>query len=210
MEIMFLVLLLIGGVMVNDAQVEEPATGVFEVIQPGQKTPVDGRLESDLGNNHITYTKDGFIINKDDLVPTTKTKFNNSEVQNEDGVVVSSALVKPNLQQSIIESECSLESDYKVFFENNQSNLNDDSLETISTAIQAALKCNVEGVVVKGYATKVGSIEHNIELATNRANSVKQYITQSSALNVRVVNPLTATETIKPSRYATITLVKAE
>lgn len=65
-----------------------------------------------------------------------------------------------------------------VYFEWNQSALNQAALETLNAAIERARVCEIESVVVVGHTDTSGSTQHNIGLSERRASVVRDALAE--------------------------------
>ncbi|MEJ0059095.1 MAG: OmpA family protein [Terricaulis sp.] len=64
-------------------------------------------------------------------------------------------------------------SEFVVYFEWDRSNLNQQALEVIDSAVTRARACNVGGVVVVGHTDTSGSAQYNLGLSERRASVVR-------------------------------------
>ncbi|MEJ0059094.1 MAG: outer membrane beta-barrel protein [Terricaulis sp.] len=64
-------------------------------------------------------------------------------------------------------------SEFVVYFEWDRSNLNQQALEVIDSAVTRARSCNVGGVVVVGHTDTSGSAQYNVGLSERRASVVR-------------------------------------
>ncbi len=163
-------------------------------------------------NSFVIYSDKGYVISNADLVPTKKTKWVGLAVPNSQPTVVAHALGSKQTSQEKTGSKASqgenvcLKGSYKVFFDNDKYNLKPNTILTIAEAVKQANSCNTDTIYISGHATITGTIDHNIQLATNRANAVKDLVEKLTSFKVKVLNPLSAKLTIKPERFAVITL----
>ena len=67
---------------------------------------------------------------------------------------------------------------FVVYFERDQSALNQAALETLNAAIERSRVCEVESVVVVGHTDTSGSTQHNIGLSELRASVVRDAIAE--------------------------------
>jgi outer membrane protein OmpA-like peptidoglycan-associated protein len=64
-------------------------------------------------------------------------------------------------------------SDFVVYFEWDRSDLNQQALEVIDSAVTRARACNVGGVIVVGHTDTSGAAEYNVGLSERRASVVR-------------------------------------
>lgn len=202
MEIVLLILVFVGYASVNDGTEENPTVASHEQFK-------NYAPDKSLGS-FVIYSDKGYVISNKALVPTKKTKLVGSlELDSQPSVAhknsakllgqVKIASKQTSHDKGLIES-------YKVFFDNDKYDLKNDSIVTITKAIKRASSSHEKVVYVRGYATNTGALNHNIQLATNRANAVKELIESLSSLKAEVLNPLSAKQTIKTERFAVIIL----
>jgi outer membrane protein OmpA-like peptidoglycan-associated protein len=64
-------------------------------------------------------------------------------------------------------------SEFVVYFEWDRSDLNQQALEVIDSAVTRARACNVGGVIVVGHTDTSGAAEYNVGLSERRASVVR-------------------------------------
>jgi len=91
-----------------------------------------------------------------------------------------------NKQAEASQSEEVIEVSDKVYFDLNNSGLSDDAKKILDNQI-SWLKSDIAiKVVVEGHCDERGTREYNIALGAKRANSVKNYLTQSGVNSSRI------------------------
>ncbi|GAB6071511.1 hypothetical protein JCM30760_26090 [Thiomicrorhabdus hydrogeniphila] len=227
MEVLVIILAFWFGTEMGDGHIGSPAvTDSYFDFETGSDDFTSTRnnyviKKDNLKKQYIVFKEDGYVVSDKDLIPTKKTKYiapSSKDINEEvhvstnqttnfvDGEGRDNNVTKPGSNSQFHDSSYCDKKFYKVYFDHNKYNLKTDALKIISAAVKNAKECKITNIVLRGHATIDGGLNHNIQLATNRANSVKRRIEEISGLDIKVMNPLSAKGTFRPQRYVSITL----
>ena len=218
MEIIVLILSIIGVVNHTQEGKLDPSVAIATYTAPAPVFIPYNYNSLNGGDMHLVFSEieQDYVISNAPQLPTSKTPYRASVSKTAERKVVSqedltkgevelSPSPKLNSLKKVAAYSCD-DTTFKVYFDNNKSNLDKKAVTVIRTAVTQALACENKSFSVYGHATVVGSIEHNIELATKRAKEVSSNINKITPLSVRILNPLNAEDTIKLERVAIIKL----
>ncbi len=208
--IFFIVAVTLGFVATNDDDTNKGSVvESHDKFQNYAPTPNESLVQP--VNSYVIYSDKGYVISNANLIPTKKTKWKDSTSQfllsQKRGAEGQANLAKGQSDDSTNKTSVGcLKGSYKVYFDNDDYTLKPKAVRTISKVIDKANSCHAKIIYISGHATITGTMDHNIQLATKRANAVKNLIEKLTSFKLKVLNPLSGKLTIKPERFAVITL----
>lgn len=207
MEVLGILLILVGGAALSGefSMGNNTVQKEVSVSEPAVTNKTLLKSQAVIEPKYIVHEKEEYVIANVPSVPTLKTPYV-ERLPHDTRKPLAIKKTLPAVVSKTAKSEVKscINDSFKVHFDHNRFNLKPDAVEVINQAISVAKSCGVKKAVVQGHATIDGNIHYNIKLATKRAHEVKKFLEYYTSMQIEVLNPLTAKDTIKPERFAQI------